>query len=143
MASTISAGVGRSGSPMPSEMTSTPAAFLAAILRSSSANRYGGIRSRRSDGCMQLLDELSGQLAPEHRDRPAGQVDVQVLPHLDLELAAVEAHGHGRVAAAGDVGDGRAAGTRARGQGLAHATLEDAGADHAGLLLGVERDVGA
>ena len=49
---------------------------------------------------MQLLDQLGGQLAAEHGDRPAGQVNVQVLPHLDLELAAVQAHGDRAVAAA-------------------------------------------
>ena len=43
------------------------------------------------------------------RHRPAGQVDVEVLPHLDLELAAVEPDRDRRVAAAQDVGDGRAA----------------------------------
>src|SRR3954452_19185836 len=100
------AGVGRSGSPIPSEITSTPCAFFKAILRSSSANRYGGIRSRRSAGCMQLLDELVGELAPVYGDGPAGQVDVQVLLHLDLELAAVQLHGHGRVAAREHVGHG-------------------------------------
>src|SRR3954447_22792926 len=107
IASWISAGVGRSGSPMPSEITSTPASFLAAILRSSSANRYGGIRARRSDGCMQLLDEVGSELAPVHRDGPAGQVDVQALLHLDLELAAVEPDRDRRLAAAQHVRDGR------------------------------------
>src|SRR3954465_13372272 len=111
---------------MPSEMTSTPCSFFAAILRSSSANRYGGIRSRRSAGCMQLLDELVGELAPVHRDRPAGQVDVQVVGDLDLELAAVEADGHGRVASLPGVGDGGAACARARGHRLPHPALEDA-----------------
>ena len=69
-----------------------PAARLAAILRSSSANRYGGIL--RVAGAysvvMQLLDEFIGERAAEHRHRPAGQRYVQILPHLDLELAAVE-----------------------------------------------------
>src|SRR5215207_569450 len=41
-ASTIAAGVGRSGSPIPRLITSIPSCFLAAIFRSSSANRYGG-----------------------------------------------------------------------------------------------------
>src|SRR5438270_1209286 len=36
-------GVGRSGSPMPSEMTSIPARFFSWTLRSISAKRYGGI----------------------------------------------------------------------------------------------------
>ena len=47
-ASTVSLGVGVSGSPIPRLITSTPAAFFAATLRSSSANRYGGSRSSRS-----------------------------------------------------------------------------------------------
>ncbi len=38
---------GRSGSPTPSEITSTPSARLSASLRSSSANRYGGSVSMR------------------------------------------------------------------------------------------------
>src|SRR3954454_21906993 len=139
MASTINAGVGRSGSPMPSEITSTPASFLAAILRSSSANRYGGIRSRRSDGCMQLLDEVGGELAPVHRDGPAGQVDVQVLLHLDLELAAIEPDRYRRLAAAQHVRHGCSDGSGPGGEGFPDTTLEDAGADDAGLDLRVER----
>src|SRR5690348_13795517 len=91
---------------MPRLMTSIPAAFLAATLRSSSANMYGGMRSMRLLDRMQLLDELGRELPPEHRERPAGQVDVKVLPHLDLELAAVEAHGDRRVAAGEHVGHG-------------------------------------
>src|SRR5690348_9347619 len=91
---------------------------------------------------MQLLDELVGQLAPVYRDRPAGQVDVQVVGDLDLELAPVEADSHGRVAATQDGGDGGAAGPGAGGERLPRAALEDAGTDHARLDLGPERHVG-
>src|SRR5579883_3096083 len=42
-ASTMWSGVGRSGSPMPRLITSTPRALSAARRRSSSANMYGGI----------------------------------------------------------------------------------------------------
>src|SRR3954447_26371384 len=122
------AGVGRSGSPIPSEITSTPCSLFRAILCSSSANRYGGIRSRRSAGCMQLLDELVGELAPVHGDGPAGQVDVQVVGDVDLKLAAVEADADGRVAPHQRVGEGGAACTGPRGHGLPHSALEDAGA---------------
>ncbi len=47
IASTMWSGVGVSGSPMPSEMTSMPCAVLSAFLRSISANRYGGRLSIR------------------------------------------------------------------------------------------------
>ena len=55
MASTMYGYVGVSGSPMPSEITSMPAAFLAATLRSSSANMYGGIASRRLEGSVRAM----------------------------------------------------------------------------------------
>src|SRR3954449_5492954 len=142
IASTTSAGVGRSGSPMPSEMTSTPAAFFSEILRSSSANRYGGIRSSLLLARIRdLLDELVGELAPEHRDGPAGQVDVQVVLDLDLERAAVEPHGHGAVAPAQDVGDGGAGRAGPRGHGPPHPALEDPRTDLAGADHRDERDV--
>src|SRR5580700_6411616 len=94
-----------SGSPMPRLITSIPASRLEAILRSSSANRYGGISSRRLLGFMQLLDEFVGQDAAVHGHGPAGQVDVQILPHFDLELAPVEDHGDRRMAATEHVRD--------------------------------------
>src|SRR5437588_12594939 len=89
-AATIGSNVGMSGSPMPSLITSMPAARLAEIFRSSSANRYGGICSRRLLDRIQLLQEIVGEGAAEHRHRPARQVDVQVRPHLGLQLPAVE-----------------------------------------------------
>src|SRR5258708_2949868 len=98
MASTISGGVGRSGSPMPRLITSTPAARFSAILPSSWANAYGGVRSRRLLGLMQLLCEVVAEASLEHGPRPACQVDPQVLPHLDLQLAAVEQDDHVNVA---------------------------------------------
>src|SRR5580693_8406269 len=96
MASTISAGVGRSGSPMPRLITSTPSARFSAILRSSWANTYGGMRSRRLLGFMQLLLEILAEATREHRSRPACQVHAQILPHLHLQLAAVQQHSHAR-----------------------------------------------
>src|SRR5579875_3872269 len=117
--------VGVSGSPIPSEMTSMPAACLSAILRSSSANRYGGICCRRLLGCMKLLDELVGQAPGEHRDRPAAQGHVQVLLDRDEQLPAVEHDGHRRVAAPEDMRDRGAARPGARGARLADAALED------------------
>src|SRR4029077_14623922 len=86
IASTTSAGVGRSGSPMPRLITSTPAARLAAILRSSSANAYGGMRSRRLLGLIQLLRCLSGERVSDSYD---------LLP-LPLELLAQAAGEHGQ-----------------------------------------------
>src|SRR5271165_2927984 len=105
---------------MPRLITSTPAARLSAILRSSCANAYGGMRSRRLLGFMKLLLELVAETTLEHRARPACQIDLQALPHLDDQLAAVQDHGHelrghwppgGRPRA--HVGDGGAGGARA------------------------------
>src|SRR5436190_22792797 len=95
---------------MPRLMTSTPVARLAWILRSSSANRYGGIRSSRLEGRIrwarsvsaeptQLLHELLCELSAEDGHRPARQRDAEAFAHRDLELAAVERNGHGRTAA--------------------------------------------
>src|SRR5436309_495497 len=125
-------------------MTSTPAAFFRRILRSSSANRYGGSRSSRS-ACelMQVPQEVVGQLSAVDGDGPSGQVHVEVLPHLDVELTAVEADGDRRVAAAQHVGDGGAAGAGAGRHRLADAALEDPCADDARLDLGVPADVRA
>src|SRR4051794_7832045 len=119
---------------MPRLMTSTPAARLAAIFPSSWANAYGGMRSRRLLGCMQLLFEVLAQAALEHGPRPACPVDVQILPHLNLELAAVEQNQHhlgGRplCTAVLQVGDRGAARAGARRQGLPHPALEDTRAD--------------
>ena len=80
------------GRRSPSVITSMPAARFAAILRSSWANRYGGMRSRRSLCLIELLAEVVGERAREHGHRPAGQGHVQILPDLDRQLAAVEAH---------------------------------------------------
>ena len=89
-ASITTRGVGVSGSPMPRLITSTPAAFFSLIFRSSSANRYGGSRSSRLLGCIQLLQEFLAQRSGVHGPRPAGHLDLQVLGHVDHELAAVE-----------------------------------------------------
>src|SRR5215203_5523005 len=108
---------------MPSEITSTPAAFFSETLRSSSANRYGGRRSSRLLARMQLRHQLVTHLSSVDRPGPACQVDVQVLAHVHLELAAVERDGHGAVDAAqhgGDRGAGRAG---ARGHRLPHPAL--------------------
>src|SRR5215207_6525708 len=91
MASTMCGYVGVSGSPMPSEITSIPAAFLSATLRSSSANMYGGIASRRCDGSVrpmagvrlskapELAHEFPRHLPLENRLRRPGQGHVQVV----------------------------------------------------------------
>src|SRR5438552_16718742 len=111
MASTISAGVGRSGSPMPRLITSTPAARLAAILRSSSANAYGGMRSRRwlgfirlpphrlnglappSGELLELSPELLAESAGKDGQRPARQVYTRLIADLPRELPAVSPDG--------------------------------------------------
>src|SRR5258708_14920153 len=128
---------------MPRLITSTPAARLAATLRSSSANRYGGMRSRRSLCLIQLLAEFVTELATVDGHRPARQRDAQLLVDLHLQLAAVEQDPHVGGAAREAVRDRGAARAGARRQGLPHPALEDAGADQAGLELGVPRDVGA
>ena len=88
-------GVGVSGSPMPRLITSTPGRLLLArscarARRTGTAGAAPGAYSAR----MQLLHELVAELAAVDGHGPAGQVHVQVLPHLDLEVAAVEVHGH-------------------------------------------------
>src|SRR5579884_110514 len=114
-----------SGSPIPRLITSIPAARWAATLRSSSANRYGGIRSRRLLGRIELLGELGGDRAAEHRDRPARQLDAQVLRHVDLQLTPIELDRYRRLASRQHVGDGGAGGAGSAGSRLPHAPLED------------------
>src|SRR5665213_4037843 len=110
---------------MPRLITSTPAARLAAILRSSSANAYGGMRSRRLLGLMQLLHEVVTQAAVKYGSRPACQIHTQILPHLDLQLAAIEHDRDGSAplsspSPAEHVCDRGARGAGARGQRLPH-----------------------
>src|SRR3954468_17333050 len=110
---------------MPSEITSTPASFFSRTLRSSSANRYGGSRSRRLLGCMQLRHQLVAHVALVYRPGPAGQLDLQIFADGHLQLAAVEADRdragrpaqHRRDSRAGCAGAGR--------HGLPHPALED------------------
>src|SRR5438105_275776 len=138
---------------MPRLITSTPAVRCSATLRSSCANAYGGMSSRRLLGFMQLPCELVAEPPAEDGSRPARELDVQILLHLDLELAAVEHHRHVRLARGAavirDEGHRRAAGARPRGEGLPHPALEDARADPpavlglAGAELGVPGDVRA
>src|SRR5271169_5176424 len=141
MASTTSAGVGRSGSPMPRLITSTPAARLSAILRSSCAYAYGGMRSRRLLGLIQLPFEVLAQATREHGPRPACQAHAQILPHLHLELPAVQHHFYARSrfrrCSSESKGNRRAARAGARGQRLPHAALEDPRAD--ARLLAADR----
>src|SRR3981081_4159986 len=118
---------------MPRLITSTPAARFSAIFRSSWAKAYGGMRSRRLLGFMQLLFEIVAQATLEHRPRPARQIDPQILADLDLELAAVEHHGDASsVTIAVVLLNVCDRGTRrpgAGGQGLPHPALEDPRAD--------------
>src|SRR5579859_7643323 len=134
--------VGMSGSPMPRLITSIPAARLACTLRSSSANRYGWICSSRLLDRTKILHELRGHPAREHRQRPAGEPDVQILPHLDLELTTVQHHGDGRIAAPEDVGDRGAGGAGAARLGLPHPAFEYSRPDSARRQHGVPGDVG-
>src|SRR3954468_25049706 len=110
---------------MPKLITSIPCACFSEILRSSSAKRYGGRRSSRSLVFTKCLQEFVGERPGVHRDRPSDQVDVQVLPHLDFQLAAVELNRHRAVYPAYDGGDCGANGAGARRHRLADATFED------------------
>src|SRR5215212_1884195 len=76
--------------------------------------------------------ELFAELPARHGDGPAREVDVQVLLHVDEQLAAVELDGDRRVAAAQDVRHGGARRAGAAGQRLADAPLEDPRADAVG-----------
>src|ERR1700737_4855966 len=122
---------------MPRLITSTPAARLAATLRSSSANRYGGIRSRRSLCLIKLLVKVVAEAPGIDRYRPATEVDIQVLSDHDLQFAAVEHDLDGWRAASEPVGDGGAAGAGPGRHRLSDSALEDPRADHAGLKLDV------
>src|SRR5271169_5026826 len=114
-----------SGSPMPRLITSTPAARLARTLRSSSANMYGGIRSRRLLRRIQLLYEFLGERAPEHRDRPARELDLKFVTDVDPKLAAVEHDRDRRAAPVEDIGHGGPGRPGAAGRGLPLSPLED------------------
>src|SRR5438105_14906867 len=125
---------------MPRLITSLPAARLASVLRASSANRYGGIRSRRRLGrsCLevdvsgeptQLLHEVWGEFAGEDGHGPARQAGFEIVCDLDLEFAAVQNDGDRRGTAVEHVshrGSRRPGAARGR---LPHAALEDARAD--------------
>src|SRR5215207_338536 len=101
-----------------------------------------GLMARTLQG-VQRVEQRGAGLPREDRDGPAGEVDVEVLADVDLELAAVEHDGHRRVAPAQDVGDRRPAGAGPRRGRLPHAALEDPGADPARGQLGEPRDVRA
>ena len=101
-----------SGSPIPRLITSIPASRLSATRRSSSANMYGGIASRRFEGSVRAMGspdcpsgpardgcalrvaqrggEARNELAREDRLGGADQAQVELVADLDLELAAVE-----------------------------------------------------
>ena len=91
----------------------------------------------------QAVDHLRRELPGVDRARPAGEVDVKVLPDLDLELAAVERDEHWRVAAAQHVVHRRAAGTGAARHRLPDAALEHPRTQVTRLDLAPEADVGA
>src|ERR1700742_3582144 len=87
------------------------------------------MRSRRLVERTELLHEVIRQFPPVHRDGPAGEGQVQVLSHLDLELTAVEYGRHRRVTAIEGVGDSGAAGSGSAGRRLTRPPLEDPGPD--------------
>src|SRR2546421_10548989 len=87
-------GVGRSGSPMPSEMTSTPARFFSWTLRSISAKRYGGMRPSRFAPATVLFKMLA-HVGEDTRQRirfdlePADAFVLSPPPQLPSRIAAV------------------------------------------------------
>src|SRR3954453_8492135 len=99
---------------MPRLITSMPCAFFSAILRSSWANRYGGMRSRRLLGLIQLLGELVGERRGVHAPCPAGQDPRLAPPPPTLGVPPVEVDGHRALTALEDVGHRRAARARPR-----------------------------
>src|SRR4051794_32094995 len=126
-------GLGYHASSTRPEAASVVCSPMAAALAMAGTNLQGG----------ELGLELRAQLAAADRNRPAGQVDVEVLADVDEQLAAVEDDGHRRVAAAQHVGDRRTGRAGPARQRLPHPALEDPRADAVGAQRGEERDVGA
>ena len=135
---------------MPRLITSIPASRFASTLRSSSANMYGGIASRRSEGPSSLFfvgcchrsrktrrpsvcrgpGEQLAELSGVDLLGPTGQLDVEIVADLDLELPTIELdHASGCSAATQEGGHRGPAGAGPRGERLPHAALEDPGAD--------------
>src|SRR4051812_25944572 len=131
--SVVRTGAGYQASRTRPEAASVVCSPMAAALTMARTNLQG----------RELGLELRAQLAAADRDRPAGQVDVEVFADVDEQLAAAEDEGHRRVAAAQDVGDGRAGRAGPAGQRLPHPAFEDPRADAVGGQRGEERDVRA
>src|ERR671918_2663785 len=89
--STTASGVGRSGSPMPREITSMPAARSVSILRSSSAKRYGGTPSRR---LANFTEQLLRDLAPANFLSGPRQRGVEGVVERDEQVASDEVDRH-------------------------------------------------
>ena len=134
-----------SGSPIASVMTSTPAARFSAIFRSSWANRYGGMRSRRS------LVSHRAPCGSRRRGSPRStgtaqpvRVTCRSSPTSTSSAPPSRRTVIWRRPAGEVVGDGGAAGAGPGRERLADAALEDAGADHGRVLeLAVPGHVGA
>src|SRR5437660_7877452 len=134
-------GVGRSGSPMAKEMTSTPRSRASAMRRSSDANRYGGSFSMRLAALTALLSWLlrSWQGSIEDVFDGPGLVEVaagallhQQVPSQGADGGAVEAGRHDR--------SGRA---RPGGERHADAPLPEADREEIGPVDLAELDVRA
>src|SRR4051794_12338400 len=119
-----------------------PCAFFSAILRSSWANRYGGMRSPRLLGLIQLLDEIVAERRGVHAPCPAGQRPVQGLPDPPPPVAAVEVHRNGTLPALEDESHGGARRAGAGRERLPHAALEYPRRDLVLRVAAPERDVG-
>src|SRR3989304_7853412 len=66
-------GVGRAGSPIAKEMTSTPCDRFSAILRLISANRYGGNSSMRRANLISSPCSISHRTPAPSHSRPSGR----------------------------------------------------------------------
>ena len=139
-------GVGRSGSPIPRRDHVDAGRALGGDLALELGEQVGR-------DPLQALSSVSSQVSSSMSSSASSprytgtaqpvRLTCRSSSDLDLELAAVEAHGHRAVAAAQHVGDGGAARAGARGQRLPHPALEDPRADRARPSSRVEGDVGA
>ena len=147
IASTTFGGVGMSGSPMPSEITSTPAAFFSAILRSSCGEQVGR-DALQALGRPHAARSSSATNSSENSPLKTGSAQpVSVTSRsgldLDLELAAVELDGERAARSAQHGGHGGPGCAGAGGERLPHPALEDA-RPHATVAVDPEeRHVGA
>src|SRR6266542_3700871 len=136
----MKSGVGRSGSPTPKEITSTPAALAAATFLSISAKRYGGRAAMRCAVCIDEVtplvrvlaasspvascEKIGGEGAVGHLAGGAGHPHRASRRPLQLERAAAQLDHHPLAGEPADLAGHRdRAGPRATGERLADAAF--------------------